>query len=201
MEATVKRRRIKTGYSYTIDCDSAVTGKTNYTLGFLLPIWITVSDSQGNIYKLREANWLLKLLDWLFPIPFIFISTAPLRPLRYYCNGERAGKARPFFRKAGSFFFIDKDAYEIQDHSYNYTSIMKNDVQIALIQKEQWNQNKRTIYHISYKKDACINAMLMLLCIFIDTKGFPNRMTMGSDRYERAHVIGDKCKERTNWRP
>ena len=201
MNATVRRSRIKTGYSYTIDYDSAVTGETNFTLGFLLPIRITVSDGEGNVYKLREANWLLKALYFFLPIPFVFINLEPLKPLRYYDNGVQTGKAGDFFKKSGYYFLVGEDVYEFHDHSHNYTSIMKNDVQIALIQKERWNQYERTAYHISYKKDACTRAMIMLFCIFIDTKGYPNRMTMGGDQYERGHVFGDEIKERTNWKP
>jgi len=195
MNTTIERKITSEGFSYTISCDPTLEGTTNFTLS-LLPIHITVVECDTNIYQMKEANWLLKLISWI-PIPI----WNRLMPFKYYLNGSLLGKSKTTLFRPAFFFPIGADVYEIRGHSKNYYSMMKNDVQVALIQRETYVYHERNTYQIKFKEDCCPKPILLLLCIFIDTKFYPNQGSIFTNRWDTDYVINDLYEDRVLWKP
>ena len=188
-------RKMELGkFVFRIENLTSVYGEASYTAGFI-PRKIKVSGENGNTLKLIQTNWVLRILNSL-PVFNIFRFV----PYRYYIDDIYMGrfKITPF--KRGSYFIFGDDIFELQGHSKNYISLMKNNSQVALYKKDIATFMEENRYTIKYDDRISIQ-LLLLFCIFIDVESYPNHLRISASKYEVDFAIKDPYKERTHWEP
>ena len=86
-------------------------------------------------------------------------------------------------------------------HSNNYVSVLKNNVQIALIKKESLTYCEQNTYEVLCSDDIDGEVLLILMFVaFTDIHFFKNGNRIDYLKCEKT--IGfDTFKERTTWRP
>jgi len=184
---------------YVYDLYGREIGEANYTYS-ILPDRIKVfgeNDDKDSVIALKQTNWLFNIIDIL---PWDFKK---LMPYKCYVDGKYSGKSEKTLFRAIYKFTISDNEYELCEHSNNYVSLLKNNVQIALYQKDAETFAEQNLYRIEYTDDdSVINlSELYLFCIFIDRVFFKNTNGLYYARYEKTYVINDKYSDRAKWSP
>lgn len=174
--------------------------ESNYTFGFGLRKLVAFNQENEIEYELNQENWLLKILTY---IPFweLILGIDIFPPYKFYHRGICCGKTRVAFWKSYCIIAVENEVYELYLHSNNFISILKNDIQIALVQKEEVTIEERNTYHLNVDDSLVDDMNLMALFIaFIDIVFFPNRMEFWLERSEKT-IGPDKLYYRTYWKP
>lgn len=189
---TITREMKKKHYSFSINTTKNISGKANYTFGLLLQK-ITIVSSKS-VLQLKQTNWILKLLN-AFPI----LNSEVLAPYKFYVNGRYCGKSKNVFLEPCFFFDIENKRYEVRLHNNNIISLMMNNTQIALFEKETSSRRERNIYKIRHSTEHIEKEMLLLFCAFADLVFYENESFVSYYKIEKNYVLNDKYAERTKW--
>ena len=183
-------------YEYIMNEFRDIYAQSPYNYNILLKN-ITVRE-QNVFYTIRQTNWVLKiialiLLFWILPIDFF-------PKYKLFKNGVLIGTSKVSFFSPGRKLFIQNSIYEFYLHNDNYVSIMKDNVQIALVKKLELSIVGENHYIIDFEDSIGIdNALILLFVAFIDVIFFPNRFSVDAIRYEKTIGI-DKYKQRVFWK-
>lgn len=120
---------------------------------------------------------------------------------KFYHREICIGKTKISFFSPRRIIIINNICYELYLHNNNYISILKNNVQIALIKKSEMTMAEENKYIISFdenlEKDV---GLLTIFVAFIDVIFYPNRYKLNYVKYEKTIGI-DKLYNRTLWKP
>lgn len=189
----IERQLTSTQYKYSIVNNSTHKGIANYTYGIFLRRLNVIDNGLIGRYSIRQTQWYLIFLR-ILP----FVSMIP--PYYFYINNKKVGRTKIRFMSPKKYLQIGNDIYEFYLHGNNYISIMKNNMQIALIKKEFYSENERYEYKIDYNKNIDIDFML-ICCMFVDIIYFPNRFKYDYMKYEKTiNIFNDKYIDRVKWR-
>lgn len=184
-------------YEYSIEQDSSVSAEASFDYGVLSRC---ITSMGNNIkYTMKQNNWLLKIL---MVIPKIFIPIDLFPKYKIFINDELAGKTKVAFCTSKRKLTINNSLYELYLHSNNYISIMKDDIQIALIKKSTltiWGENRYDVdFEYATEKDK---VFMLLMVAFADIVFFPERFRLEALKYEKTISIGkDKMQHRISWK-
>ena len=181
-------------YTYSIEQDNSVSAEVSFDYGVLSRC---ITSMGKNIkYTMKQNNWLLKIL---MVIPKIFIPIDLFPKYNIFLDEKIIGKTRVAFCTPKRKIVIDNSIYEIYLHSNNYISIMKENIQIALVKKSVLNINEQNRYDVDFdyisEKDK---VFILLMIAFIDVVFFPNRLRFDAVKYEKT-IGKDKMEYRTLW--
>lgn len=181
-------------YEYSIEQDDSVSAEALFDYGILSR---RITSKGNNIkYTMKQNNWLLKIL---MVIPKIFIPIDLFPKYNIFLNENIIGKTKVAFCTPKREIMIDNSLYEIYLHSNNYISIMKDDVQIALIKKSVLTVGEKNRYDVDFdyvtEKDK---VFVLLMVSFIDIVFFPNRLRFDAVKCEKT-IGKDKMAHRTLW--
>ncbi|WP_312093536.1 hypothetical protein [Aminipila sp.] len=174
--------------------------ESKYPLGFGFGKLTAFNQENEIEYELKQENWWQQIL---ICIPFwgFFLGIDMFPPYEFYHRGVHCGKTRVSFWTPRRIIEMDNGVYELYTHSNNYISILKNDIQIALVQKEEVTIEERNTYHLNVDESLVNDMNLMALFIaFIDIVFFPNGPEFWLERSERT-IGPDKLYYRTYWKP
>ena len=182
-------------YEYSIEQDDSVLAEASLDYGILSRC---ITSEGCNIkYTMKQNNWLLKIL---MVIPKIFIPIDLFPKYNIFLDEEIIGKTKAAFCTPKREIIIDNSLYEIYLHSNNYISVMKDDVQIALIKKSVLTIGEQNRYDVDFdyatEKDK---VFVLLMVAFADIVFFPNRLRFDADKYEKT-IGKDKMAHRTLWK-
>lgn len=196
MQLHIERVPCKAHYRYSMQEDSSIRITANYTFGMGLKNVQLYKDDKL-IYSLRQTNPGLNMLHCI-PI----LRAVIYAPFKFFVNGQLDGYTEKIIFQAARKIHIATDTYEIRLHNDNKLSIVKNDTQIALIQKATHTTMERNSYTIYFNTCETDNQQLLaLFCGFIDVEFFPNHWRVSVDKHEKEFVFSDKWCERASWRP
>ncbi|QIB70170.1 hypothetical protein Ami103574_13095 [Aminipila butyrica] len=197
MKLTFVRHLKLKKYTYESDIYRA---EAEYTLGYALKK-LTAFNKENEIeYELKQENWWLKVLTY---IPFweLILGIGVFPPYKFYHKGIYCGRTRTTLWKSYSIIEMENEIYELYLHSNNYISILKNDVQSALVQKEELTVAERNTYHLNVDESLVEDINLMSLFIaFIDIVFFPQAPEFWLERSDKT-IGPDKLYYRTRWKP
>lgn len=183
---------------YSVLQKNSYKGQANITLGVLLRRIVVSNLITGHTYKLKQNNIFYKLL-YICVGCWLPIDLFP--EYRLYSNNKYIGKTKVSFCTPKRILRIGNDIYELCIHSNNYISIMKNNIQIALVQREKSIHMEQSKYHVVYDEKLENNMeLLFLLIIFIDIIYFPQGNKINYFKYETT-AGNDKYFSRTSWTP
>lgn len=223
MEFRVKRQRKLDGYCYECKCLPSIIGNSNLSKNsihelefhFYGKILNINQDVAGMIFIVRvlpllglffipilwkDVNLVVNSIVW---IVLWLVSLLWCPPYQIYENNRPVGE---FVKKRGACYRASykKDTYEITEHTGDRVSIMKNDVQIALISRNTVAWNNENIYCILYQK-ACSEedlCFLFMICVFCDRVFYSDfdGLVLGPV-VSKSIVFRDCHRERAGWTP
>lgn len=181
-------------YKYSIEQDDSVSAGVSFDYGILSR---NITSKGNNIkYTMKQGNWLLKIL---LLIPKLFIPIDLFPKYKIFFNEEIIGKTKVAFCTPKRQLIINNSLYEKYLHSNNYLSIMKDDVQIALVKKSVLTFCEQNRYDVDFdcvtEKDI---VFILLMVAFADVVFFPNRLRIDAVKYEKT-IGKDKMSQRTLW--
>lgn len=183
--------------AYRIDGQLSLIGEVRHTLGVLRNKMV-VHCSVGSL-ELMQTSKVLKFIN-CFPL----FNLQNFTPYYLYLNGKLLGKAKPvFFHPRYKITIEGGSNYFLNQHQCEYSSLMCDNNQIALFQKENISVNEQRNYYVQYNKcDEFGEAFLLLCCMLMDTEWHKNHRELSSLRYEKTLVrMQDVSQDRINWRP
>ena len=195
MNICVERNLKFPQYVYAIKQEPTCFGKVNYTYGIKLRKMF-VYDKKENLC-LKQENCFLKIINIL---PFFMFYNFPA--FIYYKNDIKSGKTyvNPYSRR--KLLTLEHNTYEVYLHNNNYISIMKNDVQIAIVKKHEWTDVERHKYDVNYDEKRIHDMKIILLLImYVDIIFFSNHFTWSYKKYEKTIGLKEKYPERISWMP
>ncbi len=194
MFATIIRTMHLNKYAYSIEQDSSASAAASMDYG-ILPRCIT-AEGNNSKYTMKQSNWLLKIL---MAIPKIFIPIDLFPKYNIFSDEKIIGKTKPAFCTPKREIMIENSLYEVYLHSNNYISIMKDDVQIALVKKSVVTIGEKNRYDVDFE---CVTekdkVLILLMVAFADVVFFPNRFSVAAVKYEKT-IGKDKMAHRTAW--
>lgn len=172
---------------------------SNYTFGIFLREIAAFDSKTETLYQMKQENWLFKILTW---IPVFWILPISMFPcFSIYKNKEKIGKTNLAFATPLRRVDVENDTYEFCIHSNNYVSILKNDIQTALIKKEPQTYCGQSKYGVLCSDMIDSDVLLLFMFVaFIDVHFFKNRNRIDYLKYEKTAGY-DGFNERTVWRP
>ncbi len=181
-------------YEYSIEQNDSVSAEVSFDYGILSR---NITSKGNNIkYTMKQRNWLLKIL---MVIPKLFIPVDLFPKYNIFFNEEIIGKTKVAFCTPKRELTINNSLYEIYLHSNNYISIMKDDVQIALVKKSVLTFGEQNRYDVDFdyitEKDM---VFALLMVAFADVVFYPNRLRIDAIKYEKT-IGKDKMSQRTFW--
>ena len=182
---------------YTVQEKAFIEGIANNTFG-LLPQRISVkTDDVG--YVFRQKNVLLHVIFGLFPL----IYPSALRSYEILKNEKICGYSEYRFGDRATYFYLDEDCYELRGHTNDIFSLLKNNEQIAVFQKEHYSYAEHNKYRILYEENAEPDtALLLMFCIHIDCRYYRNPENgIRLVNREKSWVVNDPFPERAEWTP
>jgi hypothetical protein len=194
MKFIMYRTSSKNKYYYKVEGNSNLKGEAKCALRFLRRE-VKVYDKANRVtYELSKPDK-LKGFIWAL-LPFVVWSVYPHYS---YCeNNEVFGTSITPLSEGALFFKIKENIYEIRQHSNFYVSIMKADIQMALIMMGHSSDCEMRSYEVQYspalEKDF---VLLFLLCIFVDVRFYLNK----GREIGYHHILFDKYKDRVFWKP
>ena len=190
----VKRTLELNKFVYKMSTQSCYA-QSNYTFGLLLRKIAAFDPKTETVYQMKQENWLLKILTfWVLPL-------AMFPSFHIYKNGKKIGKTHAVFATPLRKMNIGNDAYELCIHSNNYVSVLKSNVQIALIKKESLTYCEQNTYEVFCSDEIDGDVLLLLMFVAcIDVHFFKNGNRIDYLKCEKTIGV-DKFKERTTWRP
>ena len=196
MIANITRTMKWCGYDYVMEKYSEIHAYSPYNYG-ILPKKITATD-KNTMYTISQTNWALKLLTL---IPLFWILPIDCFPkYKVFKNGILLGKSSVAFFTPRRKLVIQNHKYEFYLHNDNYVSIMKDDIQIALVKKSILSLAEENNYVIDFENAVeCDYTLIILFVAFIDIIFFPNHFRIDAIKYEKTIGI-DKYKHRTLWK-
>jgi hypothetical protein len=193
---TIITRTAKHGKTqYTLPWKKSLLGEANWTL---LGLWlqeISVKDKMKCLFMLKQTNWLIKILNLIPPLSFFTFT-----PFKCFRNEILCGSSKRNVFDSAFSFKIENSVYELREHSNNYGSLMKNDIQIALYKRDTEAVMGHTKYFVDYDAKQELS-LILLFCAFKDTVFHKSRGSIDFVKYEKSYVISDPFPERISWQP
>ena len=184
-------------YLYTVNEYSDYYAESNYDYA-LLPRKIKASAE--HTYVLHQTMWVLKSVT-LLPIFWIF-HTDSFPRYKIFQDGNLIGKTCISFFSPRRKFIANAHLYELYLHSNNIVSVMKDNIQVAIIKKDIKSFNEQGYYMIEYDENNIELGLLMLLVAYTDVAFFNSHFRFDSVKYEKTVTVGkDKFFDRTLWHP
>lgn len=164
-----------------------------YTYGVTLrSVRVKIDDTQ---YSMKESSRLIKMMAWLPVISWY-------NPYTVYKDGTMIGEIEKQVFKPIFHLETGDGTYEFSMHSGSVTSVMKNNVQIAVIKKNPTTVMEKTEYCIFHSPcEVSDSAYLHLFCILIDLTYYRIRGKVDGYKTEKEYVLNDPHKERARWLP
>jgi len=178
---------------YTLPWEKSLLGEANWTYMGLRLQKISVKDEENCIFELKQTNWLIKIIN-LIP-PLIFFT---LTPFEFFKNEIFCGRSKRNVFDAAYSFHAENCVYEVRGHSNNYTSLMKNDKQIALYKRDPEVVVGQAKYHVDYDSNQELG-LILLFGAFMDAVFHKSRGSIDFVKYEKSYVISDPFPERASW--
>ena len=180
------------GFQFRFDKQKQSAALARYTFGFL-PRKIEVIQGERKICCRQKWN-AFKII--LFPLNFLHSKF-----WRYslYEDGVLIGECkRKSYVPPVLHLRMHEDLYIISMHSDNCSSVMKNEVQVALFQLDKWAFAGLNEYSIdcSYQISSDI---LALIAAVVDVTFFPMNGKFAGISYTKTFVRFDKEKQRAKW--
>lgn len=191
------KRKISDGkFCYTIDDDNVYYGESNFTFGVLLRKLSITNTEKNYTYKLIQDSIFQQIIYlcglWMLPIDLF-------PKYKVFLNNKCIGATKVSFFTPLRKVYINENEYELCIHSNNYISIMKNNIQIALIKKDSFTEMEQHRYDVIYdNKNESDVGILFLLIDFIDIIYFPSKNRISYYKYETT-IGKDKYYLRTLW--
>jgi hypothetical protein len=197
MDFIVQRKMTANKYIYEVLGDNTYCGESNYTFNIGLRN-ITIFSNGEPVYVLKQTNWWIKMITY-FPL-FWLAPIGQFPKYKFFDKGAFKGETKCSFFTPKRIIVVENRNYEIYLHSNNYISILKNDVQIALIKKSDWTKGEQNRYAITFDEHLESDmALLFLFTIFVDNIFYPNRFRVNYVKYEKT-IGHDKLYHRTTWK-
>ena len=171
-----------------------VHGKANFTLGIGLRRLTTCDEK--DFWELKQEGVAQKILSW-FPL----MDDYPRPCYQVYLNNLKVGKSKSTHNSTQTLFTVNNDTFELFLHGDNYISVLKNDIQVALLRRDEKIIQETAIYsgHFSIKHISL--SFLLLLVEYVDVTWFPMN-GYASAKVSRTDISEDEpFKERVNWVP
>lgn len=192
----VERKRTSKCFLFEIAEEARYIGKANFTAGILLRK-LEVRDKIKEIkYVLQQENIPQRVLGCL-----PFMNYYPRPHYEAYINGEHCGRTRSTRKFTQTICTIASDTYELVMHGNNYLSVLKNDVQIALIHRNPEVLNEVGRYTVDYDPDGASLPILLLFIAYCDVVWFPVPLTCYKSRRmdKGIHLSRHPFSERMSW--
>lgn len=193
MFINIVKRMEQKQYIYTVNQDNRFCAKANYTYN-ILPRKIQVFYNNESRFVFKQKRWYIKLFVF-----FLMLQSFPKYIL--YQNNYRVGESRIKFFSPRREIKIKEDLYELYLHSNNYISIMKNDIQIALVKRNIISNFGQCDYQVLFNKNEFDDlSELTLLVAYLDLIFFHHRNKIYAIKYEKTCGI-DRHENRKLWKP
>ena len=194
MYINIIRKRHLNKYEYSIEQNDSVSAEVSFDYGILSR---NITSKGTDIkYTMTQRNWLLKIL---MVIPKLFIPIYLFPKYNVFFNDEIIGKTKVAFFTPKRQLIINNSLYEIYLHSNNYISIMKDDIQIALIKKFDLSFAEQNRYDVDFDCIAEKDMVFILLMVaFADIVFFTNHLRLDAVKYEKT-IGTDRMSQRVFW--
>lgn len=187
-------------YNYKIyQSDQLIYTATSNRL--IIPILrsITVSDNiGGNIYTIKQKNFIKHILSLVPVINLLFITSCPY--IIYKNNKDIGVITEYYYFKGGTVkAVIEGIEYYLYCQTGNGVSIYCNDQQIGIIKRDVWKHGDADTYHVLF--DSCLKPIIAaLLSVMIDILWHTSDTKFSSISYEYTIQFGQKETDK-NWHP